>query len=126
MTEKELVQLQNQSQTVTNILNEDFEFKWDWFEHVLKKWETKHYPKYLADHCAYHMAKKSCKDNMGSFIKEAWKIVDKALWKETIEYGKLTKPQASRLCKERGISLETVDWWEKNKAQLIEDLKLSH
>ena len=126
MEEKELVQLQNKSQSVTNILNEDFDFKWDWIDYTLEKWETKHYPKYLSDHCAFHMARKYALDNKKNFEKEAWIIVDKALWKETIEYNKLTISQAKELCKERKISLETVDWWTKNKAQLIQDLKISH
>lgn len=126
MTDKELVQIQNQSQQIINIIEEDFDFKWDWIDYILEKWETKSFPKYLATHCAFHMWKKYALKYNKDWIKDAWKIVDKALGKETIDYNKLTIAQAKNLCKERKISLETIDWGVKNKSQLVEDLKTSH
>lgn len=126
MTNKELVQIQNQSQQITNIIEEDFDFKWDSLDYTLKKWETISYPKYLSDHCAFHMGQEYALKYKKNWAQDAWKIVDKALGKETIDYNNLTILQAKNLCKERGISLETKDWEAKNKSQLIEDLKMSH
>jgi len=126
MTEKELQASRNKSQSVTNILWKTFEFKWDGIDYSISKWETQSHPFYLAEHCAFHMARKHCIDENIIFSKEAGKIVDQIMGKEFIEYGKLTKPQALKLAKERKIKVEDDNWETKTKQVLINDLKASH
>ncbi len=125
MEERELEQLRNRSQTVTNILKKDFDFKWGGVDYTVKKWETETYPFYLAEHCALHMSRKYFEDNIKDFHKKGGQIVDKIMGKEFIEYNNLTIKEAEELCEKRKISLD-IEWKAKNKAKLIQDLKDSH
>ena len=125
MDEKELVQLRNRSQSVTNILKDDFDFKWDGIDYTITKGETQHMPFYLAEHCALHMARTVCNERKLSYTKEAGKIVDEIMAKEFIDYDKLTIAKAKALCEKRDISLE-IEGKDKNKARLIQDLKDTH
>ena len=122
---KELKALREKPQAITNILDEDFYYKWDWIEYSIKKWETKQEPYYLAENCALHMTRKYCTNEKLNYHKEWGKIVDEIMWKEYIEYDKLTVPQASILCTQRWIDLK-IDWKNKNRATLISDLKKTH
>ena len=126
MTEKELQAERNKSQSLTNILNEVFEFKWDGLDYSVEKWETKSFPFYLAEHAAFHMARKICTKKGTDFHKEWGKIVDKILGKEFIEYNKLTLPQATELAKDRKISLENTKGIKKTKTVLVAELKATH
>ena len=85
MTEKELVASRNKVENVTNILEKDFDFKWDWIDYTIEKWETKPFAFYLAEHCAFHMSRKYCLNKNIDFTQEWGKVVDKIMWKEFIE-----------------------------------------
>jgi len=125
MDERELKLMREKPQVISNILNEDFDFKWDWKDYTIKKWETQTHAYYLAEHCSLHMARKYCTLKKLNYNKEVGKIVDKIMGKEFIEYNQLTMDEAKELCKKREISL-SIDWKKKNKAQLIQDLKNTH
>lgn len=126
MNEKELKQERSRPQSVTNILDVDFDFKWDGIDYCIKKWETQDHPLYLAENCAKHMARKYCNENGIDYVSKAGEIVDKIMGKEFIEYNKLTKSQAVELAEERGISITDKKWKDKTKSVLIEELKDSH
>ena len=126
MTEKELNAQRNKSQTITNILPALFEFKWDWIDYSIEKWETVTHPFFLAEHAAFHMARKHCLLKKLNFTKIGGEIVDKILWKEFIEYNKLTKEQAIELSKERKLKIEDDKWEVKTKTVLIAELKATH
>lgn len=126
MDEKTLKITREKPQKITNILEKDFDFKWDWIDFTIKKWETQTHPFYLSEHCALHMARKYCTEKNKNYIKEVWKIVDKIMWKEFIEYWNLIEKEAKELAEKRKISLVYEDWKKKNKATIIQDLKNSH
>jgi len=126
MTEKELRASRNKSQSITNILSKGFEFKWDWIDYNIKKWETQNHPFFLAEHAAFHMARKHCLEENINFTKEWGKIVDEILGKTFIEYNKLTKVQALNLAKDRKIKTENDNWEEKTKKEIVEELKATH
>ena len=126
MTEKELLQARNKPQSITNILDDDFDITWDWMDYTVKKGETINHPYYLAEHIAFHMARKYCYANKIDFTKEWGKIVDKIMSKKFIDYNKLTKAKAVALAKERNISVVQENWRDKTLAQLRDDLKDSH
>ena len=126
LSEKELKAMREKPQKVINILDTDFDFKWDGIDYTLEKWETTTYPYYLAEHCALHMGRKYAQIKGLDFVKEAGKIVDQIMWKEFIEYNTLTLKQAQELAKKRKISIEDELWNPKKKDKLIEELKLSH
>lgn len=123
---KELQQLRNKSQVITNILDKTFEFKWDGLDYSIKKGETETYPFYLAEHGAFHMSRKHCLDNNLNFLKEGWKIVDEIMGKTFVEYNKLSKPQAINLANDRGIDTEDKNGEPKTKTVLIAELKAKH
>lgn len=126
MTEKELQAIRNKPQTITNILDEVFEFKWDGMDYSIDKGETQTRPFFLAEKAAFHMSRKYCVDKWLNFHNEGWKIVDEIMKKEFIEYNKLTKAKAIELAKQRNISLTDENGNDKTKAVLIKDLKASH
>lgn len=123
---KELEQLRNRPQKITNILKEDFEYKWNGVEYTIAKWETVEHPFYLAERAAFHMARKHCTDNGKKFNREVGKIMDEIMNKKFIEYDLLKMKEVKDLCDERKIKLEDEDWKPKKKAQLIQDLKNTH
>lgn len=125
MEVKELEQLRTRSQKITNILKEDFDFKWDGRDYTIKKGETQTHPFYLAEHAALHMARTSMKDNIKEFHKKGGEVVDKIMGKKFIDYNALKKSEAIALCEDRNISTE-VDGKSKNKDELIQNLKDSH
>ena len=122
---KELEKLRNRSQSVTNILKDDFDFKWDGIDYTLAKGKTEYYPFYLAEHCALHMARVVCTERKLNYTKEVGKIVDEIMAKEFIDYDKLTIKKARELAQDRKIDIE-VYGKEKTKARLIQDLKDTH
>jgi len=126
MEEKELKQLRERSQNITNILEDDFDFKWDGIDYTIEKWNTQSYPYYLAEHAALHMARKYATIKWLNYTKEAGKIVDEIMNKKFIDYDLLTIKQAKELATERKISLETKEGKPKNKATIIADLKKTH
>lgn len=126
MTEKELRAERNKVQSVTNILDKDFDFKWDWLDYTIKKGATENYPLYLAENCALHMARFHATKEGLDYNKMAGEIVDKIFSKKTIEYNKLTITEATALAKERKIPLEDSDGKAKNKKEIISALKDSH
>ena len=126
MTEKELQAMRNKPQTITNILWKLFEFKWDGMDYSIDKGETQTHAFYLAEHAAFHMARKYCLENKKDFQKEWGKIADEIMAKKFIEYNKLTKDQAMELATERKIKLEDNKGNEKTKTVLIKELKATH
>jgi hypothetical protein len=106
MTEKELQAQRNKPQQITNILDVDFDFKWDGLDYSIDKGDTQTHPFYLAEHAAFHMARKYCTQKKLDFHKEVGKVVDKIMGKEFIEYNKLTKKQATEIAEKRKIKLE--------------------
>jgi len=126
MTEKELNAVRNKSQKITNILTKDFDFKWDWIDYSIEKWETQTHPFYLAEHAAFHMARKHCTDKVLNFHKEWWKVVDEIFGKTFIEYNKLTMKEATELAKEKKVSLEDENGKKLDKKDLIAELKANH
>ncbi len=126
MTEQELRAQRTKSTSITNILDKDFDFKWDSVDYCIEKSETQSHPFYLAEHAAFHMARTYCTEKGIEFHKKGWEIVDKIMGKEFIEYNKLTKKQAIELAKKRKISLEDNKGKEKSKEVLIADLKATH
>jgi len=126
MTEKELFAIRNKPQNITNILDSLFEFKWDWLDYSIGKGETQSHAFYLAEHGAFHMARKYCLVNKKDFHKEGWKIVDEIMSKVYVDYNKLTKPQAQELAKKRKISILDDNDNEKTKTVLVAELKASH
>lgn len=124
---RELKILRERPQAVTNILDVDFDFKWDWFDYSIKKGDTETYQYYLAEHCALHMARKYATDkwDIKHFARDAWKIVDKIMGKDYIDYDALTLKEAKEIAKKRKLKLE-IDWKDKNKAAIIADLKKTH
>ena len=125
---KELHATRHKAQKITNILDKDFDFTWDWIDYEIEKWETQTHPYYLAEHCAKHMARVYCgqKNNKCNYVNDAGKLVDKIMWKEYIEYSTLSKKQATILAKERKIALDDDKWNDKGLKTLIKDLKETH
>lgn len=126
MTEQELKIQRTKSTSITNILDWDFDFKWDGKDFSIDKWETQSHPFYLAEHAAFHMARKHCTEKGIDFHKEGGKVVDQIMGKEFIEYNKLTKKEAAELAKSRKIALEDDKWIFKSLKNIIADLKATH
>jgi len=126
MEERELKMLREKPQTITNKTWEDFYYKWDGKEYLLKKGATDTLAFYLAEHAALKMARELCTKKWANFHKEGGMIVDEIMGKEFIDYDKLSISQAKELCKERDISLKNEEDKPKNRLALIQDLKNSH
>lgn len=126
MEERQLVALRNRPQNVTNITGDVFEFKWDGLDYSLEKDETGSYPYYLAEHAAYHIARKVCFQRGVDFNKEGGKVIDEALNKEFIEYSQLTLKKAQEIAKKRKISIEDADGKPKTSKVLIKELQETH
>lgn len=126
MEVKELQQIRNKPQAITNILDKTFEFKWDLIDYSIKKGETQTHPFYLAEHAAFHMSRVHCMNNKLNFHKEGGKVVDEIMGKTFVEYNKLTKTQAENLARDRGLDLEDKNWEPKTKTVLVAELKAKH
>jgi len=126
MTEKELNAARNKAQKITNILSKEFDFKWDWLDYSIEKWATETFPFYLAEHGAFHMARKHCYEKWIDFNKDWGKVVDEIMGKTFIEYNKLTKKEATELAGKRKVSIENDKWDIRTLKELIAELKATH
>jgi len=70
MTEKELKIQRTKSTKITNILDRDFDFKWDGQDFSIEKGESVTHPFYLAEHAAFHMARAYCLKKKLNFTQE--------------------------------------------------------
>ena len=126
MNVKELKRQRNKPQSITNILDKKFEFKWDGLDYEIAKGETQSHPFFLAEHAAFHMSRAHCLNKSINFHKEWGKVVDEIMGKKFIDYNKLTKAQALNLSKDRKLQIEDENWELKTKTELIDQLKASH